>query len=65
VRGSGVGPLHDCDGTDPPTSAVAEVSGVFRMCERRGPGGLGDVSVPVGSRGKAPVGGLVEEVPRS
>ena len=32
-------------------------SGVFRMCERRGPRGLGDGSPPVGSRGKAPVGG--------
>ena len=28
-------------------------SGVFIMCERRGPGGLGDFRPPVGSRGKA------------
>ena len=28
-----------------------------------GPGGLGDGSPPVGSRGKAPVGGLGDEVP--
>jgi len=30
-----------------------------------GPGGLRDGSPPVGSRGKAPVGGLGDEVPRS
>ena len=28
------------------------------------PGGLGDGSPPVGSRGKAPVGGLGDEVPQ-
>ena len=39
-------------------------SGVFRMCERRGPRGSGDGSPPVGSRGKAPVGGLGDEVPQ-
>jgi len=29
-----------------------------------GPGVMGDVSPPVGSRGKAPVGDLEDEVPR-
>ena len=29
-----------------------------------GPGDLGDGSPPVGSRGKAPVGGLGDEVPQ-
>ena len=29
-----------------------------------GPGSLGDGSPPVGSRGKAPVGGLGDEVPQ-
>jgi len=38
-------------------------SGVFRMRER-GAGDLGDGSPPVGSRGKAPVGGLGDKVPQ-
>ena len=32
------------------------------MSERRGPGGLGDGSPTVGSRGKAPVEGLGEKL---
>ena len=43
---------------------VTVISGVFRMCERRGPEGLGDGSPLVGSRGKAPVGGLGDKVPQ-
>ena len=39
-------------------------SGVFRMCERRGPRGSGDGSLPVGPRGKAQVRGLGDEVPQ-
>jgi len=38
-------------------------SGVFRMREK-GAEGLGDGSPPVGSRCKAPVGGLGDEVPQ-
>ena len=45
-------------------SLVAGISGVFRMCERRGPREPGDRSPPVGSRGKAPIGGLGDEVPQ-
>jgi len=41
---------------------VKGASGVFRMRERGAPEGLGDGSPPVGSRGKAPVGGLGDEV---
>ena len=40
----------------------------FTMMGSRGgawPGDLGDESLPVGYRGKAPVGGLVNEAPRS
>ena len=41
----------------------AQFSGVFRMWERAGRC-LGDGSPPVGSRGKAPVGGLEDDVPQ-
>ena len=43
---------------------VSASSGVFRMCERRGPRGSGGRKSPSGSRGKAPVGGLGDEVPQ-
>ena len=36
----------------------------YLECGKRGPGGLGDGSPPVGSRGKAPVWGLGDEVPQ-
>ena len=40
------------------------LSGVFRMCERRGPRGSGGRKSPSGVRGKGPVGGLGDEVPQ-
>jgi len=49
--------LYDLDPFGYPVwfSINHRISGVFRMCERRGPRGSGVGSPPVGSRGKAPV----------
>jgi len=50
------------DGWQPCTE---DSSGVFTMCERRSPRGLGDGSPPVGSRGKAPIRSLGRSPPEA